>query len=124
MTIWAKHLSQQPARPPVQKVSTSSLFRMVAAANAGPGLSVGAELDLVKAGLLYGDKVTLLSPATTMLLRAEGLEHFTLRQLFELLRRFAPTGLPPAELAQFEHGAGARHKATSQALPTPALPGR
>jgi hypothetical protein len=105
VTIWANRGSQMPARPPAQQMPTSSLFRMVAAASAGAELSVGPELDLVKAALLYGDKVTILSPVTTMLLRGEGLQHFSLRQLFELFRRFAPAKLPPDELAQFELGA-------------------
>lgn len=105
MTIWAKRHGQPPACPPVEQVPGSSLFRMVAAATAGAELSVGPELDLVKAALLYGDTVTLISPVTTMLLRAESLQRFSLRQLLELFRRFAPASMPPDELAQFEHGA-------------------
>jgi hypothetical protein len=77
-------------------------FRMVAAANPGPALSVGAELDLVKAALLYGDKVTILSPVTTMLLRAEALQHFSFRRIADLLCQVAPVLLPPDQLTQFE----------------------
>jgi len=39
---------------------------MVVAANPGSEMTVAPELDLVKAALLYGDKVTLVSPVTTM----------------------------------------------------------
>jgi hypothetical protein len=75
---------------------------MVAAANPGPSLNVSPELDLVKAALLYGDKVTLLSPVTTMLLRAEGLQHFSSRRIADLLCRVAPYLLPAEQLAGFE----------------------
>jgi hypothetical protein len=105
VTIWANRGSQMPARPPARQTPTSSLFRMVAAANAGAELSVGPELDLVKSALLYGEKATILSPVTTILMRGEGLHHFNLRQLFELFRRFAPATLPPDELDKFELGA-------------------
>lgn len=77
-------------------------FRMVAAANPGPSLDVGAELGLVKAALLYGDRVTILSPVTTMLLRAEGLQHFSSRRIADLLCRVAPVLLPPDQLAAFQ----------------------
>jgi hypothetical protein len=78
---------------------------MVAAANpSGPSLTVGPELDLVKAALLYGDKVTLISPTTTMLLRTEGLQRFSNQQLVELIRRVAPVLTPPDELPEFERG--------------------
>ena len=107
MTSRAKHQRKQtPARRPIvqQRPAPPRLFHMVAAANAGPSFSVGSELDLVKAALLYGDKVTILSPLTTMLLRAEGLQRFTPRQLVELIRRLAPTLKPGPELPQFMRG--------------------
>jgi hypothetical protein len=107
VTSRAKHQRKNKLalRPAVQqRPAPDRLFRMVAAANAGPSFSVGSELDLVKAALLYGDKVTLLSPFTTMLLRAEGLQRFTSRQLVELIRRLAPTLKPGPELPQFMHG--------------------
>jgi hypothetical protein len=77
---------------------------MVAAANPGTVLNVGSEVDLVKAALLYGDKVTVISPVTTMLLRAEGLQQFNPRQLVDLLRRVVPVLLPPGQLSEFEQG--------------------
>jgi len=77
---------------------------MVAAANPGPSIDVGPELDLVKAALLYGDSVTVISPVTTMLLRAEKLEHFAPPQQLELVRRLVPVLVPPDQLPEFERG--------------------
>jgi hypothetical protein len=93
-------------RPALQSTAKpTGTFRMVAAANpSGPSLTVGPELDLVKAALLYGDKVTLISPTTTMLLRTEGLQRFSNQQLVELIRRVAPVLTPPDELPEFERG--------------------
>lgn len=79
---------------------TSGTFRMVVAANPGSGMTVVPELDLVKAALLYGDKVTLISPVRTMLLRVEGLRRFSPRQQIELVRRVAPI-LMPAQTPEF-----------------------
>ena len=70
MTSRAKHQrKRKPARRPVvqQRPAPPCLFRMVAAANAGPSFSVGSELDLVKAALLYGDKVRSRAPWTIIL---------------------------------------------------------
>lgn len=77
---------------------------MVVAANPGSSITVAPELDLVKAAVLYGDKVTLISPVTTMLLRIEGLERFSPRQQIELMRRVAPILIPPNELTDFQLG--------------------
>src|ERR1039458_6835953 len=76
---------------------------MVVAANPGSSLTVGPELDLVKAALLYGDRITLISPLTTMLLRVETLEGFSPHQLLELVRRVAPI-LDPAQSSSLERG--------------------
>jgi hypothetical protein len=75
---------------------------MVVAARPGPQLSAATELDLVKAALLYGNKVTVISPFTTMLLRMEGLRRFSASQHIELMRRLAPVLLPPGEVADLE----------------------
>jgi hypothetical protein len=96
------HQKRRAHSPGHSTTVPSGTFRMVAAANPGPSLSVGAELDLVKAALLYGDKVTLLSPVTTMLLRAEGLQHFSSRRIADLLCRVAPVLLPLDQLAAFQ----------------------
>lgn len=77
---------------------------MVVAANPGSDVTVAPELDLVKAALLYGDKVTLLSPVTTMFLRVEGLERFTPLQQIDLVRRVAPILMPPDDVPEFEKG--------------------
>ena len=63
---------------------------MVVAANPGSSMDLAPEIELVKAALLYGDSVTLLSPVTTMLMRAEGLRNFSLLDLIQLVRRCAP----------------------------------
>lgn len=92
--------------PPPSGTRTASpgTFRMVVAANPGSAISVAPELDLVKAALLYGDKVTLLSPVTTMFLRVEGLQGFSPRQQIELIRRVGPIITDPTEFAALESG--------------------
>lgn len=86
------------------KAGTAGSFRMVVAANPGSDATVAPELDLVKAALLYGDKVTLISPVTTMLLRVEGLQQFSPRQQIELMRRVAPILMPADQIRAFEQG--------------------
>lgn len=90
--------------PSGTKAASAGAFRMVVAANPGSAITVAPELDLVKAALLYGDKVTLLSPVTTMFLRVEGLHRFPPRQQIELIRRVGPVITDPAEFAQLESG--------------------
>jgi hypothetical protein len=75
---------------------------VVVAANPGTLATIEPELDLVKAALLYGDKVTLLSPVTTMLLRVDGIQHFPLAARLELVRRVAPYIADPAGLPALE----------------------
>lgn len=79
-------------------------FRMVVAASPGSALSIAPELDLVKAALLYGDKVTLISPVTTMLLRVEDLKQFSPREQIDLLRRVAPILMPADQAPDFQQG--------------------
>lgn len=102
----AKHKrKRRPASPSVQGRSRATgSFRMVVAANPGSSMSVAPELDLVKAALLYGDKVTLISPVTTMLLRVEALDRFSPRDQVELIRRVAPVLLPADQVPEFEVG--------------------
>jgi len=76
----------------------------VVAANPGSSISVSPELELLKAALLYGDKVTLLSPVTTMFLRVEGLQKFTPREQIELMRRVAPILMPVEDVPAFQSG--------------------
>lgn len=105
MTNKTKHRHQNRVQSPSQSTAApTGNFHMVAAANPGPSLNVGPELELIKAALLYGDKVTIISPLTTMLLRAEGLQRFNPRQLLEPLRRVAPFLLPANELPGFGRG--------------------
>jgi hypothetical protein len=97
-----RHKGTHGRAPRHGRAESTGSFRIVAAANPGSSFTVDPELDLVKAALLYGDKVTLISPVTTMLLRFEGLQHFSLRQQIELMRRLGPTLLPPDEVPDFE----------------------
>lgn len=77
---------------------------MVVAANPGASVTVVPELDLLKAALLYGDKVTVLSPVTTMFLRVEGLQKFSLREQIELMRRVAPLLMAAEDVPAFQDG--------------------
>jgi hypothetical protein len=99
-----RHRKRHTRSPSEGKAASTGAFRMVVAANPGSSITVAPERDLVKAALLYGDHVTLLSPVTTMLLRAEGLQRFSPRQQIELLRRVAPILLPGDQVADFEQG--------------------
>jgi hypothetical protein len=93
------------ASPSVQgKSGATRSFRMVVAANPGSEITVAPELDLVKAALLYGDKVTLVSPVTTMFLRVDGLQRLSPLQLIQLVRRTAPVLLPADQVSDFENG--------------------
>ena len=92
---------RRPAGPSVQGQSgATGSFRMVVAANPGSEMTVAPELDLVKAALLYGDKVTFVSPVTTMFLRVDGLQRLSPRQMIELVRRTAPVLLPAGRSTQ------------------------
>jgi hypothetical protein len=75
---------------------------MVVAANPGTSHSVTPELDLIKAALLYGDKVTVISPVTTMFLGVESLESLSPREQVELIHKVAPIIMTDAEAAALE----------------------
>jgi len=77
---------------------------VVVAANPGSGLTVAPEVELTKAALLYGDRVVVISPATTMLLGAEALERFSPAQQIDLVRQVAPYLLNGDEAAKFLSG--------------------
>jgi hypothetical protein len=74
-------------------------LQLVVAAQPGSAMTVAPEIELVKAALLYGDRVTLLSPITTMLLDVAALERFSPLQQIDLVRRVAPYLSNGAELA-------------------------
>ena len=65
-------------------------LRIVVAASPGGELSVRREVDLAKAALVYGDKVVLLSPATTMVATVESFASFSLEQQLSLIKKVAP----------------------------------
>jgi hypothetical protein len=62
---------------------------MVVAAQPGSEASIVGELDLIKAALLYGDEVTLLSAATTMFLALEDWGAIPMLDKMQLLRDVA-----------------------------------
>jgi hypothetical protein len=93
---------RRPASPAAQGKPATGSFRMIVAANPGSEMTVAPELGLVKAALLYGDKVTLVSPVMTMFLRVDGLQRLSPRQTIELLRRTAPEVLPADQVSDFE----------------------
>jgi hypothetical protein len=95
---------RKPSPPWTGKPTSTGTFRMVVAANPGSAVSVAPELDLVKAALLYGDKVTIISPVTTMFLRVEGLQRFSPLEQIELMRRVAPILMPPEDVPAFQEG--------------------
>jgi hypothetical protein len=84
--------------------SGDGAFRMVVAAHPGSSVTVAPELGLVKAALIYGDKVSLLSPVTTMFLSVEALGQFSTSQQIQLLRRVAPYLQEPDQLPTFDEG--------------------
>ena len=105
MTSNSKKRKWRAGGPSAQaKPGAPGTFRMLVAANPGTSTTVAPELDLVKAALLYGDQVTLISPVTTMLLRVEALERFSPSNQIELIRRVAPVLLPADQVTEFENG--------------------
>lgn len=99
-----KKSRRQRARRAPSAGGPPAKFRMVVAANPGSEVTIAPELELVKAAILYGDKVTLLSPVTTAFLRVEGLERLSPLQQLDLARRTAPILMPEENLAEFERG--------------------
>ena len=84
--------------------ATRGCLSVVVAANPGSVLTVAPEVELTKAALLYGDRVVVISPATTMLLGTEALERFSPAQQIDLVRQVAPYLLNDGEAATFLSG--------------------
>jgi hypothetical protein len=72
------------------KAGDSNAFRMVVASSPTTEVSIEPELGLIKAALLYGDEVTLLSPVTTMFLGVEEWGRFSVLEQLRLVRQVAP----------------------------------
>jgi hypothetical protein len=70
--------------------TTTDLLRVVVAADPQTALVRSGLTELTKAALLYGDRVTVLSPVTAMLLRASELGRASARQQMGVLQRTAP----------------------------------
>jgi hypothetical protein len=73
-----------------KKADGSDAFRMVVASSPPSEVSIEPELGLIKAALLYGDEVTLLSPVTTMFLGVEEWGRFSMLEQLRLVRKVAP----------------------------------
>lgn len=97
-----KHRHKRGPTPPSS--GKAAPFLMLIAANPGSSVTAPPELNLLKAALLYGDKVTLLSPVMTMFLRLEGLQKFSPREQIELMRRLAPILMPAEDVPAFQDG--------------------
>jgi hypothetical protein len=65
-------------------------LRIVVAASPGGEMSIRREVDLAKAALLYGDKVILLSPATTMVATMEPFPSLPIEAQLRLVKQVAP----------------------------------
>jgi hypothetical protein len=70
--------------------TTTDLLRVVVAADPQTALVRSELTELTKGALLYGDRVTVLSPVTAMLLRASELGRARARQQMGVLQRTAP----------------------------------
>jgi hypothetical protein len=77
---------------------------MVVAARPESGITVAPELALTKAALLYGDTVSLLSPATTMLMRVEALGGLSIEQLLALAKEVSPYLMDDDEAGTLDRG--------------------
>jgi hypothetical protein len=81
-----------------------SRFSVVVGAGAASSVDLRPEIELIKAALLYGDEVTVMSPLLTMLLRVEQLGNLGPEQIVELVRRVAPYLLPDDEAETLLNG--------------------
>jgi hypothetical protein len=98
---------KRPKRPktrtgPAQDSGAS--LRIVVAASPGTEVTIEPELDLIKAALLYGGEVTLLSATTTMFLGVEGFSQFSMTEQIKLIRKVAPYLLEEKERADLVEG--------------------
>lgn len=78
------------------------LLRIVVAASPGGEISVRREVELAKSALLYGDKVVLLSPATTMVATVEATADLSLDEQLRLIRLVAPYLMDGPDLTRLE----------------------
>jgi hypothetical protein len=76
--------------------------RIAVVTGPGPEVSLGNEIRLCRAALLYGDAVTLYSPNALMLASVERLGNATDDERIELLRAFYPIVEPDAGPAVLE----------------------
>jgi len=100
-------MARKRKRPEVKassRTAPADTFRVVVAAAPNGSLTIAPELELIKAALLYGDAVTVLSPVTTMLLRVSDLGRFDVQKQIGLIQRIAPYLMDAGEAAQFDSG--------------------
>ena len=84
--------------------TTAELFRVVVAADPQTAPAPGHEAQLSKAALLYGDRVTVLSPVTAMLLRASELGRVGVKRQIEVLQAIAPRLTSGPETVELRRG--------------------
>ena len=80
------------------------LVEVTVAADPLAALDPGREAQLIKAALLYGHRVTVLSPVTAMLMRASELDQVGLRRQIDVLQRMAPYVTDGADTAELQRG--------------------
>ena len=98
-----KRGERRPGQP--KNTAVTAELRMVVAAHPTADVTFVPELDVVKAALLYGDRVTLFSPLLTTFMRLEGVERLTIQQQVDLARRVTPFIFDdPDEAVAYEQG--------------------
>jgi hypothetical protein len=91
-------------RSPTELNTISDLVRIVVAADPHAALAPTREAQMIKAALLYGNRVTVLSPFMAMLLRASELGGVSPKRQIEVLQQVAPLVTAPAQIAQLRSG--------------------
>lgn len=91
--------------PPTDKTVSDREFNVVVAASPNSDMTISSELDLIKVALLYGDRATIISPLTTLLLGVEAFEKFSILDQIELVKRAAPVLMSIEDAHSFEVGA-------------------
>jgi hypothetical protein len=108
-------MRELPVGPPQQGKRSDDLRVVIAAAKS---LTAPADMELLKAALLYGDTVTVLSPVTSMLLHPPNVASFNQEKQLEFVRRTAPylameqEGISQADIEQMQLVLDGDHHAT------------
>ena len=92
MSAVARHRTKRPRRSTRSRtgLKRAEEFRLSVAADPRAVSAPAQEARLTKAALLYGDRVTVLSPVTGMLLQASELGRVSVKRQVEVLQAIAP----------------------------------